>query len=331
MTASFTLKAGSFDDIPSFVEIVRQSDMEVMGQTNVTAEYVESDWRMPRFDPATDVRLAFDDTTGRVVGFQAVFATRAIPARAFVWGWVHPEFRRRGIGEALTRWAMERGEQLKPLVPDNAKMVLEFEAPNRLVGAKELYHSFGLHTERSFYTMLIEMNARPEVLPLPDGFHLITYAQRPDLDFFLTARTAGFSDHRGFIAEPMELLRERWQNHIDSQEHFDPELWIMAMHGDEPAALVWGDMDSDVFSDAGWISSVATLPAYRKRGLAHTLLKHSFAQFYERGLHKVALGVDASSLTGAVGLYERAGMSIFRQFDVYEHLIRDGVELTHQG
>jgi ribosomal protein S18 acetylase RimI-like enzyme len=61
------------------------------------------------------------------------------------------------------------------------------------------------------------------------------------------------------------------------------------------------------------------------------LLLHSFGEFYRRGIHKVALGVDAQSLTGATRLYERAGMHIVRQYARYEKELRPGVELSTQA
>jgi mycothiol synthase len=51
---------------------------------------------------------------------------------------------------------------------------------------------------------------------------------------------------------------------------------------------------------------------------------------YERGQKKVALGVDAASLTGATRLYERAGMHVARQYDTYEKELRPGRDLSTQ-
>jgi mycothiol synthase len=45
----------------------------------------------------------------------------------------------------------------------------------------------------------------------------------------------------------------------------------------------------------------------------------------------VGLGVDAGSLTGATRLYEKAGMSIFSQFDKYSKEIRAGKEISVQS
>ncbi len=328
---SFTLKSPTFDDLSSFVEIARQCDKEIMGETNFTEKQARSDWEAPRFNPSNDVRLAFDNSTGRVAGFQVVFATRPVPVRPYVWGWVHPDFRRRGIGEALHRWAIERASQVKDIVPPEARIVLENETSATLPGAAELYVKLGFKPERASYNMMIAMDEPPDVPILPEGFHLTNFSERPDLDFFVKARIEGFRDHRGFMDEPLAIWRARWEKAIADQPRFDPTLLIMAMDGDQPAGMMWGNMDNDVFPDAGWISSVTTLPAYRKRGLALALLKHSFGQFYQRGFRKVWLSVDGSSLTGAVRLYERAGMFINRQYNIYEYEIRPGIELTQQG
>jgi ribosomal protein S18 acetylase RimI-like enzyme len=60
-------------------------------------------------------------------------------------------------------------------------------------------------------------------------------------------------------------------------------------------------------------------------------LQHSFGEFYKRGVRKIGLGVDAGSLTGALRLYEKAGMSVFSQFDKYEKEIRAGKEISVQS
>jgi hypothetical protein len=40
--------------------------------------------------------------------------------------------------------------------------------------------------------------------------------------------------------------------------------------------------------------------------------------------------VDAYNLTGALRLYERAGMRMYRKFNTYEKELRAGVELSTQ-
>jgi GNAT superfamily N-acetyltransferase len=67
---------------------------------------------------------------------------------------------------------------------------------------------------------------------------------------------------------------------------------------------------------------------WRKRGLGYAMLKHAFAAFYADGKKRAGLGVDASSLTGALRLYERAGMRVQRQFNQFEKDFRPGRELA---
>jgi ribosomal protein S18 acetylase RimI-like enzyme len=50
-------------------------------------------------------------------------------------------------------------------------------------------------------------------------------------------------------------------------------------------------------------------------------LRASFSEFAARKATRVGLGVDAENLTGAVRLYERAGMTVERRFDIYQKAV----------
>ena len=47
-------------------------------------------------------------------------------------------------------------------------------------------------------------------------------------------------------------------------------------------------------------------------GVGEALLRRAFYDLHARGLRRVGLGVDAESPTGATRLYERAGMTVYR-------------------
>jgi ribosomal protein S18 acetylase RimI-like enzyme len=70
---------------------------------------------------------------------------------------------------------------------------------------------------------------------------------------------------------------------------------------------------------------------WRKRGIGLALLRHSFNEFYRRGKREVGLGVDAQNLTGALRLYEHAGMHVDKAFDHYEKELRAGTEFSVQS
>ena len=69
---------------------------------------------------------------------------------------------------------------------------------------------------------------------------------------------------------------------------------------------------SDNEPGLAWVRILGVLPKFRQRGLAQALLRHTFAEYAGRGLERVGLGVDAENPTGAVRVYERAGMHVSR-------------------
>jgi ribosomal protein S18 acetylase RimI-like enzyme len=108
----------------------------------------------------------------------------------------------------------------------------------------------------------------------------------------------------------------------------DPSLLFLAMDGDEIAGFNLCRPHAFDDPEIGWVGSLGVLRPWRKRGIGLALLRHSFNEFYRRGKRKVGLGVDANNLTGALRLYENAGMRVYRAFDKYEKEMRPGVEAS---
>jgi mycothiol synthase len=108
-------------------------------------------------------------------------------------------------------------------------------------------------------------------------------------------------------------------------------LFFIAMDGDEIAGtnLCRTHFPSD--EDQGLVGSISVRRPWRNRGLGLALLRHAFNEFYRRGKRKVGLGVDAQNLTGALRLYETAGMHIEQAFDYYEKELRPGTEISVQS
>jgi ribosomal protein S18 acetylase RimI-like enzyme len=125
-----------------------------------------------------------------------------------------------------------------------------------------------------------------------------------------------FEDHWGSAPISFEAWRQ-----IVVEPDWDPSLWFVAWDGDQIAGFSLCHAQSQGDPDLGWVEVLAVRRPWRRRGLALALLLHSFAELRARGRPKVGLGVDADNLTGAVRLYERAGMSPTQQSDVYEVVI----------
>jgi len=83
-------------------------------------------------------------------------------------------------------------------------------------------------------------------------------------------------------------------------------------------------------AEMGWVNLLGVRRAYRKQGLGLALLQTAFAEFSQRGKKRVGLGVDAQNLTGALGLYEKAGMHVAMQQRSYQKVLREGLDLITQ-
>ena len=69
---------------------------------------------------------------------------------------------------------------------------------------------------------------------------------------------------------------------------------------------------------------VGTRREYRGRGLAGTLLSHALHEYRGAGFDEASLDVDSENPTGALGIYERAGFEVERQFTVYAATVPPG-------
>jgi GNAT superfamily N-acetyltransferase len=132
------------------------------------------------------------------------------------------------------------------------------------------------------------------------------------------------------VEEPFAEGLKRWKH---NREHinFDPTLFFLALEGDEIAGINFCRTHSPYDANVGWVGSLGVRRPWRKQGLGLALLRYSFNEFYRRGKRKVGLGVNAQNLTGALRIYENAGMHVAQAEDVYEKELRAGTEITVQS
>jgi mycothiol synthase len=137
-----------------------------------------------------------------------------------------------------------------------------------------------------------------------------------------------FKDHWGYVETPFEEDYEKWLHWMDDDPSFDESLWFAAVAGEE---IVGCSICYDVTGEGPNVGTVETLGVrrgWRRRGIASALLQHSFGELYRRGKTKVTLGVDTQSLTGALRLYEKAGMQVAHRYDRHEKELRAGRDVS---
>ena len=146
----------------------------------------------------------------------------------------------------------------------------------------------------------------------PEGLAVRTFVPGEDDEAVYEAQDTAFVDHFEHTRWPYE----NWRGWAFG-ESFDSSLWFLAVDGDEIAGISLCRGEGGAGGELGWVNSLGVRPAWRRRGLGRALLLHSFAEFRARGKRGAGLGVDALNPTGAVSLYEGAGMHVARRYDQY--------------
>ncbi len=221
------------------------------------------------------------------------------PERVHLDGYVHPDSRGRGLGVFI----VENGEEL-------ARALGEHVVSGTLaadIEANELFAREGWRLVRAFFRMVTEVDGAID--PEPRAGFVVRTFQPGDAQRFHAAIEDAFEDHWDHDPQSFDEFRRK---ELES-DTFDPALWWLALDGEEVAAAVQCTRRYGM----GWVAMLGVRPQWRRRGLGEQLLRTAFAEFARRGEARVGLGVDAESPTGATRLYERLGMRVAFQANIY--------------
>lgn len=323
----FTARGATLDDVDASMPLFQRWSRAVIGTDDIAdANDIRKEWVSPNFDPARDIRVVFAPN-GQMIGYIEVWTTVKPVVHPWVWGRVDPDYQGRGIGAWLMTWAEERARQAMSETPADLRFAPRAGSYRQAESAKKLFERMGYRYIRSSYQMRIDMDAPPPAPLWPEGITLRTYTPA-DLEALYRADDEAFRDHFGHVEMPYEEGLARFKYFMIDYERFDPSLYFLALDGDEIAGICLCRAESFDDPDRGYVNSLAVRRPWRKRGLGLALLLHSFGEFYRRGKPRAALHVDASNLTGALRLYESAGMHVHLASDMYEKEIRPGREIS---
>ena len=291
------------DEVAEIAAILNEASQAFYG-INAASERVLRTWfTSPVTDVERNVRVAVG--AGAVLGYADVDPRGAAPTRC----WIDTASRRTPAFEAtaaeLLGWAEQRAqEEADPVLRTSA-----WERDDRL---RRVMEERGFTLIRHSYTMETELGEAAPVPQLPDGVLVRTRREGDDRDIW-SVYDETFAD----TWEHVGISFDEWKHWMLEGPMFDPSLWFLAITREEIAGICLCRR-SDREPNLGWVQILGVRRLWRRRGLGRALLQHAFAEFHARGLRRGGLGVDASSPTGAVRLYESAGMRIVRQRDVYE-------------
>nr|WP_179423642.1 mycothiol synthase [Pedococcus badiiscoriae] len=208
---------------------------------------------------------------------------------------VDPDFRKRGLGQALVDAVLE-------LAPE-----ARLWAHGQLPAAQALAASSGLTAVRELHKMarpLGEADLDPAASALPPGFRSRSFEPGRDEQDWLETNAAAFAHHPEQGRLTLADLRERM-----ALPWFDPTGFIL-VEADEPvrdpsagrvAAFHWTKVDPDDRSSvdparpAGEVYVVGVHPAYQGRGLGRPVTALGLAHLAGLGLPEVVLYVDGDN------------------------------------
>jgi mycothiol synthase len=178
----------------------------------------------------------------------------------------------------------------------------------------EAYRSSGFTVIRHSFSMQIELpEERPAAVEWPEGVEVRPWRDGDDPAFHAALQDT-FSEHFGFEPRPYD----EWLHAVNAQADTNRSLWFLALADGEVAGVLVCSWHSSGDPTYGWVNELGVRNPWRRRGLGLALLRHAFAALGRLGANRVGLGVDAENVTGAVRLYERAGMHVTRRYDTWE-------------
>ncbi|WP_068620893.1 GNAT family N-acetyltransferase [Paenibacillus tuaregi] len=305
---SFHITPASLTDAQAITDLIILCDIDEYGAPDIVLEDTLDILQGLDLDKDTWIVRA---QGGAVIGF--AFCEKQSGGRLMAYGYVHPEYKGRGIGTELLEFLERRGGELsRSAEREDTVWRLSNVIPALNEQARSLLLSRGYEFVRLYSRMNIQFTSAP---PKPAAVEAISISPfRPGIDEHqvFKAYSDAFQDHRLYS----ETTEEAWLMER-SGEHYDRSLWFTAREGDEVA----GFLISKNFGDHVFVDLLGVRRAYRKRGIALALLQHAFQEAYRQGITQVLLSVDAESPTGAHRLYKQAGMEALFQMAMYDKVI----------
>jgi len=293
-----TVRPARAEDVDAAAAMLNEHSRRLYGADDMTPADLLLYWTSPDVELGKDVLLA-ESANGDLGGY-ADIGTHGETVWLDIRG-TDPE-----TLPALLETIEERAVAKEP-----DKKLWSYSAAND-ASLNELLERTGYRTVRHSFRMQIELDGDRPGPEWPDGISVRTMRDGEERRVY-DAQMASFADTWMFAVEPYET----WFHWMVEEPSFDRTLWFLAESGDDLAGIVLARAPENE-PGVGWIRVLGVLPEHRQKGLGQALLRHTFAEFASRGFTAVGLGVDAENPTGAVRVYERAGMHVERTNLIHE-------------
>jgi ribosomal protein S18 acetylase RimI-like enzyme len=226
-----------------------------------------------------------------------------------------PEWRGKGIGTAMLRWAHARLQE----IADGHDVETKVYRTSTDSGEEDVVQLLENNGYRAIQHNATLVRPHLDEIPdaqLPDGLELRPVSE-DQLRTIFDADIEAFRDHWGFV-EPDE---GDWVQFLQFP-HRDETLWKIAWDGEKVAGQVRSfinERENEEFGrKRGWTEFISTAREWRAKGVATALICESLRELKRRGMEEAALGVHVENLHGAFRLYQKLGFEVIAQGAEYE-------------
>ncbi len=298
---SAELRAPTVDDLPVLVGFFDELESRY-GDLNLSESKLRDDLTRRKENVEQNYRIAVED--GRVTGWVALWSPEGQPERIFHSPLALPRERERYA--RLLDWAEERANEIAS--GKASRVQASAEQDDKELSAE--LRARGFERVRHFFEMEIDLAEDPAEPTWPDGLAVRGF-ERSDARAVYDADMEAFEDHW----DPFFVRFDEWRRYFFDSSDFDPDLWFVVEDEGELAGFSLCSKQPE--TTTGHVRVLGVRRPWRRRGLGTALLLHSFRELRARGCERVRLMVDGENLTGAVQLYERAGMHVARRAERY--------------
>ncbi|MCC7164738.1 MAG: GNAT family N-acetyltransferase [Anaerolineae bacterium] len=317
LPAGFALRGWRDDSDYEKMRRIVHADRHSLGiEESISADDLKSNLEtMPNMDIKRGVFLV--EAAGEAVAYKTL---RGYPEAVGQYCYNHhgsvlPEYKKRGIGLAMIRHSEQVLREIAATHPAQAPKAFQVFLDNLQRDLTHLLEQEGYAPVRYFYTMLRPNLGDIPGAPLPDGIE-VRAVEPGHLHAIWLSMIDAFSEHWG-ETEHTDEAYELWLKRPSTRH----DLWQIAWDGNRVVAVVLNTVDAEDNAlynrKRGFTEDIATLKAYRGRGLAQALIARGLRQFRELGMTEAALEVDTENGTGALKLYGKLGYRPIRTMTAY--------------
>lgn len=282
-----------------------------------TPEAMAHDYRLfTECDPFQDVRMV--EVHGELAAYARVW--RWTQADGLMLhgqlGFVHPRWRRRGIGMQLQQWVEQRHREVAALQPGHPHQHHVFLQPGE-VARTALFEASGYRPRRYMFEMLHPALHHAPGFRLPEGVEMRP-VQPEHYRAIWDSHMDALQDHWGF-SPPVEGDYASWQRQKTFQPHRWQIAWDIATNRVVGQVKTWIDAEQNAAfgRQRGFTEFISVARPWRRRGIARALVAQSLRTLAAAGMTESMLGVDSENPTGAVQLYEDCGFRVVKRNVIY--------------